>query len=231
MTLPPTSRIVATAASLVVVLAGGFLVLRDPRGAPPPSAAATLASRERALQARVALAAEDRLYLLLDPAHGSLGLYRGGAALVSWPVSAVEAGRRRLWPGRGRADWRSSLWEGARLEPPVRRERRVIASDQAEPPDPTGEVEWVPPTPEEEIPTPERFFIHFEGGLGVEVTAPGADTLPHRPGLGQRVRTGLTRMSPVNWDRYRIRLSMQPGDAGALYRGLPASVAFLAVLP
>ena len=232
---PSRSRRFAMTAglALVVGLATAWMLLRTGAPAPLP-AAALLHAREAVLQHQLELGSDEgRLYLVLEPDRGTLTLWQGPAPLRSWPVAAVSSGERRISVGGGpeREAWRSVLWEGARLDPPVRRERRVLVSDQVEPPDLTGSVEWVPPTPEEEVPTPERFTVHFAGGLGLEVRALGADTLAYRPGLDLRARAALAHLKPENWDRYRIRIVMDAAAAGSLYRGLPEGAAFLAVLP
>lgn len=224
---------VAAAAAAALIVAVAAFVLAGGDAARSVDGAALALARARALEAQVDLAGSERLYLLLEPDRGRLTLHQGAAPLRAWHVAMVAAGARRVPLGRGssRDDWKSVLWEDARLDPPVRRERREIVSDQVEPPDLTGAVEWIPPTPDEEVPTPERFIVHFSGGLGLEVRAPGADTLTHRPGLLVRVGSSMRRLAPSNWDRYRVRVTMDPTDAGSLYRSLPEGVAFLAVLP
>ena len=113
----------------------------------------------------------------------------------------------------------------------MRRDHRTLVSDSVEPPDPTGAVDWIPPTPDEAVPTPPRFVIHFTGGLGVEVVAAGADSTAARASLWGRIEHRVRRAFPGNWDRYRIRVVMPIAEAGALYRSLPDSTAFVAVIP
>ncbi|HKJ03517.1 MAG TPA: hypothetical protein VJ997_13710, partial [Longimicrobiales bacterium] len=91
-------------------------------------------------------------------------------------------------------------------------------------------VDWIPPTPDEEVPTPSRFVIHFDGGLGMEVTAEWGDSTAVRAGLWARGVHRVRRFLPGNWDRYRIRVVLPASEAGALYRSLPDSTALVAVL-
>ena len=190
-----------------------------------------LPAREAVLEHHLALARADRLYLVLDPGRGSLDLWMGPALLRSWPLRSVAIGTRRALASGRTPDpaTLSVLWERARLEPHARRTRRVIVSDQVLPPDPAGAVDWIPPTPEEEVPLPARFVIHFSGGLGVEVRPVSVDSVVTKPGVGDRLRARLARLHPRNWDRLRIRVQMTPEDAGALYRALPEGIPLLFV--
>ena len=194
---------------------------------------ALLRARSAAARNMLDLSRDGARFLLLEPAKGTLTLYDGPIALRAFPVLEVSAGERRLGVGRGtaREDWRTARWEASRLEPPVIREHRTLVSDSVEPPDLTGAVDWVPPTPEEAVPTPPRFVIHFDGGLGMEVVAMGTDTLSTRMGLWDRTEHRARRLFPRNWDRYRVRVVMPFAEAGALYRSLPDSIALVAVIP
>ena len=214
--------------ALVVLLARGS---GDVVG--PVEDGALLHARSAAARNMLDLARDGARFLVLEPVKGTLTLYDGAIALRTFPVLEVAAGERRLGVGRGtaREDWRTARWEGSRLEPPVRREHRTLVSDSVEPPDPTGAVDWIPPTPEEAVPTPPYFVIHFEGGLGVEVVAQGTDTASARVGRWDRAAHRVRRFSPRNWDRYRIRVVMPFAEAGALYRSLPDSIALVAVIP
>lgn len=226
----------AYAAVGVVAALAAFLLLRG-SGQPARSEAAFLQERAAVLRLQAELVKEDARYLLLDPDKGSLTLFHGGAPLRSWPILSVEAGARRL--GDEEEGWRSRRWDLARMEPPVERDRRVLVSDSVEPPDLTGTVAWVPPLPEEAVPTPPRFVVHYQGGLGLEVVAiePApvadslADTLAFAPPLVERLEHRLRRLLPRNWNRYRIRVTMPEEEAGSLYRSLPDSTSLLAIIP
>jgi hypothetical protein len=217
----------------VLLTATSALTVRRDRDDAQSVASAELAARVSVLRERVRLAPSDTPLLVLDPAHGTLSLARGGATLREWPVSAVSAGRRRLGFGRGtdHVDWRTRVWADGHVDPPAHRDRRVIVSDEVTPPDLTGAVDWIPPTPEEAVPTPPRFLVHYADGLGVEVVA---DAARAGHGIGRLLRRLLftsREILPVSWDRYRVRIVMPAAEAGALYRGFPAGALFVAVLP
>jgi hypothetical protein len=233
--LNPESRIArpAVLALVVVAVLGGAVTLLFGGGEPPLDEMRLLEARAVAQDHRLALAKEPRFYLFLEPEAGTLSLYHGAALLRAFPVQDLEVGHRRVVGGAtvDGEDWRSRVWDGPRVEPPVHRERQVIVSDSVEPPDLAGSVDWIPPTPEEAVPTPKRFVIHFHGGLGLEVTAERSDSATVHAGPWARMSHAAARVLPRNWDRYRIRVAMDAVEAGALYRSLPDSVGFLAVLP
>lgn len=232
-------RIALAAAAAVALPLAAFLSLRGSSG-PEWTEAALLQERAAVLRLQLDLVKEDARYLFLDPDRGTLTLYHGAVPLRSWPVLAVQAGARRLREEKG---WRIRRWDLARIEPPVKRERRVLVSDSVDPPDLAGAVDWIPPTPEEMVPTPASFVVHYEGALGLEVIAvepapaaesatdSPADSLASAPPLLQRVEHRLRRLLPRNWDRYRIRVTMPEAEAGRLYRSLPDSTSLLAVIP
>jgi len=227
---PTWSRKLAVGAAAVAVTVALAALLLLGGGAPTHDPRSALEARAAVLDAQVALAKEDARYLLLDPERGTLTLYHGAAPLRAWSVLAVEAGARRMGGDDG-GDWRTRRWDDARMEPPVERDRRVIVSDSVEPPDLTGAVEWIPPTPEEAIPTPPRFVVHYDGGLGLEVLAVATDSARAETGLLHRTEHRLRRLLPRNWDRFRIRVRMSADEAGRLYRALPDSTSLLAVIP
>lgn len=212
-----------------MALLGAYLALRGGPEAPAFDEGAYLAAKAAALRTQIEMVKEGARYLLLDPHGGTLTLFHAGAPLRTWTVLEAEAGARRL--GEQEEGWRSRRWDGARIEPIVERDRRVVVSDSVEPPDLTGEVDWIPPTPEEAIPTPPRFVVHYLGGLGLEVLAIRTDSVGARTHLLDRVEHRLRRWMPDNWDRYRIRIAMPAADAGTLYRALPDSSSLLAVIP
>lgn len=225
----PSRRKAALGAAALVALAGAALLGRGDPPDPAPGEAAVLEARRAVLEAQVGLAGEDARYLVLDPRAATLTLFHGGAPLRAWPVLRVDAGARRTADDDG--DWRTRRWDGARLEPPLRRDRRVVVSDTAVTPDLAAAEEWIPPTPEEAVPTPPRFVIHYQGGLGVEVLAVATDSLRAEAGLRARLEHRLRRLLPRNWDSYRVQVRMSADEAGRLYRSLPDSSSFLAVLP
>ncbi|HSG50086.1 MAG TPA: hypothetical protein VLA43_19835 [Longimicrobiales bacterium] len=217
-------------AALAVAVALGRPATGDPGR---PQEEALLRARSAAVRNMLDLARDGTRFLVLEPQKGTLTLFDGAVPLRVFTVLEVEAGERRLGVGRGspREDWRTARWEASRLEPPVHREHRTLVSDSVEPPDPSGAVDWIPPTPDEAVPTPPRFLIHFEAGLGVEVVAAGTDPTAARTGIWNRVEHRVRRFFPGNWDRYRIRVVMPFAEAGALYRSLPDSAALVAIIP
>lgn len=221
-------RAVLGAAAALAMIAVALLIFRGPEPL-VRSEAAFLRERAAVLQLQLELAKEEARYLLLDPDRGTLTFFHGPTPLRSWPLLSVQAGARRL--GQEEEGWRSRRWSAARIEPRVERERRVLVSDSVEPPDLTGAVEWIPPTPEEEVPTPPRFVVHYEGGMGLEVLAVQTDSVAPRASLVQRAEHRLRRLLPRNWDRYRIQVTMPAAEAGNLYRSLPDSTSLLAIIP
>ena len=217
------------AIALALVAVVSFLVLRSRAGPLTRDEAAWLRARAAVLQAQLELVKADARYLLLDPDSATVTLFDGGAPLRSWRVSEVEAGVRK-W-GEEEEGWRTRRWDGARIEPPVERDRRVIVSDSVASIDLTAAEDWIPPTPEEAIPTPPRFVVHYLGGLGLEVLAAATDSVKPGAKLLDRVEHSLRSLLPRNWDRYRIRVVMSAPEAGALYRSLPDSSSLLAVIP
>jgi hypothetical protein len=224
--------VLITGAVACLAVGGAAAALSDGQGS-DDARSAFAAAREQVLRERLTLPVSDSLQLVLDPERGRLALSRGAATLREWPVTAVAAGRRRLGFGRDtrRADWRTRVWRGGVLDPPVHVQRRVIVSNEVTPPDLSGAVDWIPPTPEEAVPTPARFIVHYADGLGLEVVAVGAGD-----GVGLRTITGRLLLAvrglvPPRWDRYRVRVRMSAAEAGALYRAFPTGAVFMAVLP
>lgn len=233
MPTPRAARVGFLALALAALALVTFLALSGTTDPIVQEQATLLRARSAALRNAMDLSRDGRRFLVLDPSRGTLTLYLGATPLRAFPVLSVGAGERRLRVGRGtaREDWRTARWEESRLEPEVHRERRTIVSDSVEAPDLTGAVDWVPLPPEEAIPTPPRFVIHFAGGLGMEVVAAGVDSTAAHVGLWQRMRHTARGFLPSNLDRYRIRVVMAADDAGDLYRSLPDSAAFVAVIP
>jgi hypothetical protein len=173
------------------------------------------------------LARDGVLHFVLEPEVLRLTLFHGPAPLRSWEVESVEAGPRRLaaW-GDIERSWHTKVWSTPRLDPPVRIERRVIESDSVVPPDLSGAEEWIPPTPEEAVPTPARFVAHFDGGLGLEVIAVG-EGAPSRGLLHGAARA--FGAPELRGDRFRVRVTLEAGEAGALYRSFPPDAALVII--
>ncbi len=203
-------------------------------GAPedPDHSGPTLEARADALRAATQLARADRNFFVLDPGLGALTLYAGGAELRVYPVGEVRAGSRRAitWGvAEGADDWRTRVWADARIDPPIHRNLRVIVSDSVVAPDLAGAEKWIPPTPEEGVPAPRHFMVHFADGLGVEFALAEGEEAPRD--IKAQLRGLLARMLPRNWDRHRIRVEMTAVELAALYRAFPLDAAFVAVLP
>ena len=230
--VPETPRVrtrLIWAGAAVVTLIVAVALLRQVTRAPEPDARATLEARATALGIQLDLARAEARYLVLDPEQGALSFYHGGALLRSWPVTEVELGARR-WIAT--PEWAGQAWTAARMDPPVERPFRVILSDSVAPPDLAGAETFIPPTPDEAVPTPPRFTVHYTGRLGLEVVAvESSDSTVVRTGWTEDLGHTFRRLLPRNWDRYRVRVRMAEGEAGALYRSLPDSTALVIIAP
>lgn len=209
-----------TAAALAIGLAAWIA------GTPSGRRDAGDAPASDVLRERVALAREDRPYLVLDPAERTLTLYQRASPLRVFPVQRVQAGARRIRVPDRPLDrsWRGARWDHPRLHPPVVRERRTILSDSVAEVDLAGADPWIPPTPEEAVPSPDRFTVRYAGGLGVEIVA--ADPRAHAGVVG-RVSAALASALWSVLDRYRVRVTMSREDVGALYRSFPTDAPLL----
>lgn len=202
---------------------------------PETDRAAALAAGVAALERRVELATSDTFYLLLDASASELRLMFGGAVLHRYPFVAADVGRPRTsFVGvSGPSDWRSTIWQTGTLVP-----SRPVEERQIQPPKPGAEDELpppvVPPTAEEAIPVPDRYRVRFDGGFALEIrrTAPDGES-----GWWRRVRGGWSRrwqdvrsaLRRSDRDVLRVRITMEPSSADALYRALPPDVRLLVV--
>ena len=224
-----------------------------------PAEIGDLRSSVERLELEDQLAEGGGFYLVLDAGAGTLGLFFEGIPLRTYPVSDVAIGRPyRLFvsnPDEPRVTGR--IWGNARLEPKRIIERVEIVSDQVVPPDPTGAISWVPPTPEEQYPIRPRYRVLYEGGLSLEIVAddsPAAESADangdakgdangeaedsestiQRPGVVSRLLGWLgERLSLLfsGGDRVRVRLVLPASEAGRLYRSLPEESPLLIVTP
>jgi hypothetical protein len=169
------------------------------------------------------------MYFLLDPAARTLTLFSGGSPLRGWAVERVEVGSRRFRiPDAARdASWSGLGFENPRLDPPLMRERRVIVSDSVEAPDLSGADEWIPPLPEEAFPAPDRFVVHYDDGLGVQIVTSDEEGGAHPLRAVRRFLTG----GGFGLNRYTVRITMSSEEVGALYRAYPAEAVFLIRMP
>ena len=205
------------------------------RSAPPDSAedVASLSEDIRendALERLAALAATSDFYLVLEPDSSALTLRLQGAKLRRFPVETVEIVRpalaflpRHELRDAEAAAWLDRTWHDGELDPVRTRDRIEI---QALPPDPNrpeGSVEIpVPPTAEESISVPARYFIRFADHLVLEIDATRAGV---RSSATWKDRLAAGGLHPA--DPWRLRVRLSAADADLLYRSLPPAVALL----
>lgn len=224
MRRPRPPVLAAGAAALALALVGWRLLTRSAPIEDPQ--VLTLEARATALATQVSLARSDSLHLVLEPDRGTLTLHRGAAPLRTWVVREVRVGARRFAGSNG--GWHLEAYTGGTMTPTVRRERRVVVSDQVEPPDPSGAETEIPPTPEEAVPAPGRFVIRFAPGLGLEVVSADEPEGPAFP-FARRAAHAFWRLLPGSRDRLRIRVEMDAAEAGSLYRSFPEGAAFVLI--
>ena len=210
----------------VLLVSLGLLVLVRP-GVPgiPPSPEAEeiqrLRRETRALELELELASTPAHYLVLDVPGRALTLKASGVVLRPFVLLSAETrgGDRepRLAGGIHPMD---TVWQGGALLPEPTRKRRVILSDSVDPPDPSGAVAFIPPTPEEETPAPPAFRIRFQDGFSILVRVEGR---------GRFERMGnWFHLAPWRRDELRLEVVMSPEEAGALYRAFAPGTQVLA---
>jgi hypothetical protein len=174
------------------------------------------------LRRQLEVASGREFYLLLDPAASALRLMLQGVVLREYRVLGVETGTARVlfYQRAVPAEWSERIWTGGRLEPEPRRERVEIrpptegaAANAEEPP--------IPPTPEELLSAPPRYFVRFEGGLALEVLEAGV-----RSSAGYLADLWES-LEPRGGDAIRLRVTLGAEDAASLYRSLPPDTKFL----
>jgi hypothetical protein len=179
-----------------------------------------------ALERQIALSAQDRFYLLLDPASSELLLMLHGAVLRSFPVAEIEIGLPWLSFGRPSAvpPWREKIWPEGALVPPRPVTERTLT------PSPAGDeiLPEVPPTAEEAIRAPTRYRVRFAGGLALEVVRQGSGPprgfVAHLSARGRLAWDDVRSALRPSRDRVRVRVTLSGEDADALYRSLPPEV-------
>lgn len=246
------ARIVTTTCSTMVWI----LTLGVPAAAAAQGLAGTPSSRSAEadalrsdisrLELENAMAESGDFYLVLDPTAGTLELFLEGVPLRTYSASGAEVGRPFRWflsrsPAIPVTD---RIWVNARLYPQRVIDRVEIVSDRVVPPDRTGAVDWVPPTPEEQFPALGRYFVRYDAGLLLEVVAatPAGDAIAGgaepgqrhgKPGPWTRLRRRIAdRLSVVfrGGNDVRVRISLPAEEAARLYRSLPAQSRLL-ILP
>jgi hypothetical protein len=193
--------------------------------------------RETALlRAQMDLASGERFYIRLDARNRRLALMLKGVVLDEYTVVSLQQAvpqvifvERRL-PG----DWDLRSFSRGRLEPAREQDRIEI-----EAPHPANGASPTPPpipkTAEETYSVPSSFRVAFAEGPSLEVRTTGGGgrnrSLLRR--LADRVALGLSdRAAALRGgasDRVRLRVTLSPEDAAALYRSLPPDVALTVV--
>ena len=198
-----------------------------------PATAEQIRRSNRAMEAELKLADSGDLYLLLDLVHRELVLKSHGVPLRAFPLQGGRTGIGRLSLARGKLEASfATAWGDGTLLPPRNKTRAVILSDSVTPPDPSGMVSFIPPTPEEEFPTPPTFRVRYPGRGSLLVRVPEG---PLPEGDSAVVRelsaTGKLvhwmRLRPWRRDRLTLEVELDPADAGALYRAFPEGAALL----
>lgn len=213
----------------LVLVAAAWSVLPGPLSAafppspPQLSEVDSLRRANRALKMEIDLASAGRPYLVLDLSGRAMILKSHGVVLREFPFHGLRAKRRSLDALFGAAPPLDTVWVEGRLMPGRRIERLVILSDTLGSQDHSGTVEFIPPTPEEETPSPASFRIRYNDGLSLVVQpwvgeAEDPDGIPARaPSLFARL-LAWARSRPWLRDRVRIDLTLPEGEAGSLYR-------------
>lgn len=189
-----------------------------------------LRSENRALEARLDLAASEEFYLIVDPAGRELRLMLRGATLQSYEIVDLDLGEPRVFfiSRRPLRDWMGRSWTGGRLQPARRRDRFELRVPEGGQNGTPTEIP-IPPRPEESFPVPGRYRVRYAGGLSLEVRRQGDDdTLIGLP------RRWLSDAAAAAWpgkrDRLRLRVRLTAQGADSLYRALPPDTGLL-VLP
>ncbi len=196
-----------------------------------------LQAQNRALAMEIELASGQEPYLVVDLSVPSLTLKASGVPLRSFPVlEATGRSRRFLGILGGERRLPERVWDGSSLLPHRRLERRVILSESAVPPDKVGEVDFIPPTPEEETPTLPSFRIRFQDGLSIFILAgdggEGGDTeVPAEVPKGSVFKKLARWFRTHSWQRdpLRIDLVLPAEEAGAFYRAFTDGTALMVV--
>ena len=206
----------------------------DPPASGSPSQVERLSAENLQLERRLELTTSGQFYLLLEPREGRLRLMYEAAALKDYTVLEAAVGHRRVvFTDRSLpSDWWTSIWQDSELEPTRRIGRTVI-----DPPDGGAAdslVLAIPPTPEEAIPAPDHFLIHYRDGRGLEIV--GRDTShvattarDGTEGSGRRLERLRHALWPWGRLTVRLRLVLPVEEARELYRSLPEGSAFYIV--
>lgn len=202
----------------------------DPSAVAPPRLFGSAYPANPALKTWLSEAGTDSFYLVLDPPGRTLQLVLGGVVIRTFEVSEVKVATPRRLAGAAHLpkDWHERVWTGAKLDPPHPGARTEIVGPEIG--TASGEV-LVPPTPEEAIPVPSMYRIHFAEGLTLEMTGGVAEQKGVLPptelpkGFKEKIRM-LREGAP---DPLRVRLTLQPDAYSEIYRALPPGTDFVIV--
>lgn len=202
-----------------------------------PADAATIASLQaevRTLERQTHLAADGRFYLVLDPEADELRLMLGGAVLRQFPVTLSGVSHPRLLfvrPEAGPA-WLTSVWRHGSLAPPRPITSVVLDAPEA-PVEEAVEPAILPPTVEESMPVPPRFFVRFADGLALEIVRTDRPQAGFAADATHRFRNHwadvIAVTSRTRRDAVRVRLGLANSVADALYRSLPDDIGLMVV--
>jgi hypothetical protein len=198
--------------------------------------AGALRRRNEQLRHERDLASGKEFYLRLVAERGRLALMLGGVVLDDYAVVTLERGVPEvLFVARHpREGWDLVALSHGRLDPERERDRIEIQAppvvEGASPPPPP-----IPSAAEESYSVPSTYRVVFAEGVSLGVCSRG---------LGGRNRSVFQRVGDfvaLHWadwrsalglgsrERIRLRVTLDPGDAAALYRSLPPDVRFLVV--
>jgi hypothetical protein len=195
----------------------------EARAAEEPTAEWQRLQQENAgLRLRSELAGTGKPYLVLDAAGGRLRFMNGATVLRDYPLVEAQIGTPRavFFSLDAGAQWRGRIWAGGVLDPaPQYRRVEITAPAPGTPAPPT----FIPEEPAAALPAPPRYVLRFPGGLTLEVQDGSSG-----PGLRERIADLVGALRAVGSERVpRLRITLAPEAAGALYRSLPAETALL----
>lgn len=188
------------------------------------------------LRAQMNLASGERFYIRLDARSGRLALMLKGVVLDEYAVVSLQQAVPQVifFERRPAGDWDLKSFSRGRLEPAREQDRIEI-----DVPNPANGASPTPPpipkTAEETYSVPSSFRVAFAEGPSLEVLTTGGGgrnrsllrRLADRIALGFSDRAAALRGGAS--ERVRLRVTLSPDDAAALYRSLPPDVALTVV--
>ena len=232
----------ATLACVLALCAGVPALAAAPTNAPPDAATLALQRTVEQLRQERALASGKGFYLRLDAAKQRLALMLQGVALGDYAMGALAWGVPQVLfvDRRPAADWDTTSFSKGHLDPERERDRLEVVApplvDSA-----TSPADSTPPSPppvpksaEETYSVPSPYRIIFAEGISLEVHAKGHGrnrTIVQRLVDATRLRMSdlATALGFGAKERVRLRVTLEPDDAAALYRSLPPDVGLIVV--